>query len=110
MDSLSDRGNGRSQNSNYSGHSIQDSELYGRVWERRSGNAHSQRSANDSPRSMPHDSDERPLAEPNPALDQLKLLLLAEAERFRRNSSVSMAVVVSVNERTELLVHFTQRN
>ena len=51
-----------------------------------------------------------PLAEVDPVFDQLKQLLLAESTRFRQNASVSMAVVVCVNEQTELLVHFTQRD
>jgi len=49
-------------------------------------------------------------AEVHPIFEQLRQLLLAEAMRFRQNASVSMAVVVCVNERTELLVHFTQRD
>jgi hypothetical protein len=48
--------------------------------------------------------------EANPAVEQLKQLLLAEAGRFRQNTSVSMSVVIYMDEQTELLVHFTQRN
>jgi hypothetical protein len=48
--------------------------------------------------------------EAEPIVEQLKQLLLAEADRFRQNASVFMAVVVCLNERTELLVHFTQRD
>jgi hypothetical protein len=48
--------------------------------------------------------------EADPAIEQLKQLLLAEAGRFRQNTSVSMSVVICMDEQTELLVHFTQRN
>jgi len=48
--------------------------------------------------------------EADPAVEQLKQLLLAEAGRFRQNTSVSMSVVICMDEQTELLVHFTQRN
>jgi hypothetical protein len=51
-----------------------------------------------------------PFTETDPVAEQLKSLLLAEASRFRQNASVFMAVVVCLNERTELLVHFTQRD
>ena len=51
-----------------------------------------------------------PRVEADPAVEQLKQLLLAEAGRFRQNTSVSMSVVICMGEQTELLVHFTQRN
>lgn len=61
----------------------------------------------------PVDESEEPsqsIAPADPVVEQLKSMLLAEANRFRQNASVFMAVVVYLNERTELLVHFTQRN
>ena len=46
----------------------------------------------------------------DPAVEQLKQILLREAVRLRQNISGAMTVVVCVDESTELLVHFTQRD
>jgi hypothetical protein len=46
----------------------------------------------------------------DPAIEPLRQLLLREAARFRQHAPGSMTVVVCMDDRTELLVHFTQRD
>lgn len=77
---------------------------------RRARNERTNRFADDSGGSVFGTSPTAPRVEADPAVEQLKQLFLAEANRFRQNTSVSMAVVVCIDERTELLVHFTQRD
>lgn len=77
---------------------------------RKAGNGAAERSAENAGQPNSGPSPAPQLVEADPAVEQLKQLLLAEAGRFRQNTSVSMSVVVCVDERTELLVHFTQRN
>ncbi len=51
-----------------------------------------------------------PPAAVDPAIEPLRQLLLREAARFRQHAPGSMAVVVCLDERTELLVHFASRD
>ena len=48
--------------------------------------------------------------ESDPAVEQIKQLLLREGLRFRQNTSGSMTVVVCLDDGAELLVHFAQRD
>src|SRR6266496_210456 len=73
---------------------------------RKARNGAAERSIDEAGRSGPRPSAAPPLLEADPAVEQLKQLLLAEAGRFRQNTSVSMSVVICVGEQTELLVHF----
>lgn len=77
---------------------------------RKARNGAAARCTDEAGRSGPRPSAAPPLVEADPAVEQLKQLLLAEAGRFRQNTSVSMSVVICVGEQIELLVHFTQRN
>lgn len=52
---------------------------------------------------------ESPAPPPDPATEPLQKLILREAARLRQHASGAMTVVLCVDERTELLVHFTQR-
>jgi len=78
--------------------------------QRKPRNRTAERSADSVGRTSPRSSPAPPLVAADPAVEQLKHLLLAEAGRFRQNTSVSMSVVICMDEQTELLVHFTQRN
>jgi hypothetical protein len=77
---------------------------------RKSRNGAAQHSAGNAGRTSPKSPAAPPPVEADPAVEQLKLLLVAEAGRFRQNTSVSMSVVICMDEQTELLVHFTQLN
>jgi hypothetical protein len=77
---------------------------------RKARNGAAERSTDNVGRSSPKPSPGPPLVAADPAVEQLKQLLLAEAGRFRQNTSVSMSVVICMDEQTEFLVHFTQRN
>lgn len=49
-------------------------------------------------------------SEPDLELEQLQESLVREALRFRQNTSGSLTVIVCLDDRAELLVHFAQRD
>jgi len=91
-------------------HSPESAKPGSRAGHRKPRNRTAERSADNVGGTSPRPSSTPPLVEADPAVERLKQLLLAEAGRFRQNTSVSMSVVICMDEQTELLVHFTQRN
>jgi len=111
MERLPDGGNARDPKGEDSDHQSPGPAKSGNL--SRHGNARNgaaDRSAGNASRTSPRTSPASQRVVSDPALEQLEQLLLAEAGRFRQNTSVAMTVGICMDEQTELLVHFTQRN